>query len=147
MLERFLKHLKREKRVFEAFQVEVSTYCSVECQMCPRLLFSEQWIFQNMPLETFQKIGQYFHLTKWVHLQGWGEPLENEQLIQMVSLVKKANRLASLTTNGIRLTEEISERLLEQGIDNIVVSVGGATKEDHERLRVGSKRLGNSTTY
>ena len=138
MLEKIFKHLKKDKRVFEAFQVEVSTYCSMECQMCPRSLFSEQWIFQNMPLETFQKIGEYFRLTKWVHLQGWGEPLENEELIQMVNLVKKVNCLASLTTNGVRLTEEISERLLEEGIDNMVISVGGATKQDHERLRMGS---------
>ncbi len=138
MLEKFFKHLKKDKRLFEAVQIEVSTYCSLECQMCPRTFFSEQWIFQNMRMETFEKISQYFHLTKWIHLQGWGEPLENENLIQMVNLAKKANCLASLTTNGIRLTENISKSLLDEGIDNIVVSVGGPTKAEHEKLRVGS---------
>ncbi|MBW2148681.1 MAG: SPASM domain-containing protein [Deltaproteobacteria bacterium] len=106
--------------------------------MCPRTFFSEQWIFKNMSMETFQKIGGYFPLTKWVYLQGWGEPLENENLIEMVRLAKRANCLTGFTDNGVNLTDDISRELLSEGIDLVVISMGGATKESHEMLRVGS---------
>jgi MoaA/NifB/PqqE/SkfB family radical SAM enzyme len=138
MFRKILNQLKKEKRSFESFQIEISTYCSLDCQMCPKAFFSEQWIFKNMSMETFGKIAHYFHSAKWVHLQGWGEPLENENLIQMVDMAKKANCLASLTTNGMLLTKDISRKLLDAGLDNIVISIAGANGADHERLRVQS---------
>lgn len=91
-----------------------------------------------MSMETFKKISSYFCLAKWVHLQGWGEPLENENLIEMVHLAKQSNCLASFTTNGVNLTEEISMKLLAEGLDLIVVSIGGDNKLGHEILRAGS---------
>jgi len=138
MLNKFLKKLRTERKMLQAVQVEVSTYCSLECQMCPRTFFSEQWLFQNMSMETFQQISKYFHLSKWVHLQGWGEPLENENIVEMVRLVKQAGCLAGFTDNGVNLKEELSKDLLNVGIDLIVISIGGATRESHGILRIGS---------
>lgn len=138
MLERLSKVFKRERRTFEAFQIEVSTYCSLECQMCPRAVFAEQWIFQNMSMEAFQKIGQYFHLTKSIHFEGWGEPLENENLIQMLHLAKQAGCLTGLTTNGVHLTEDMANQLLSDGLDLIMVSAGEAVETNYERSRIGS---------
>ncbi len=138
MLGRLSKVFKRERRAFEAFQIEVSTYCSLECQMCPRAVFAEQWIFQNMSMETFQKINQYFPLTKWVHIEGWGEPLENENLIQMLHVAKQAGCLTGLSTNGVYLTEDISSELLSEGLDLIVVSTGEAAQTNEKRSTSGS---------
>ena len=60
---------KRERREFNCFQVEISSYSSMECRLCPQAVFAEQWVFQNMSLETFQKIGSYFHLARRVDLR------------------------------------------------------------------------------
>ena len=138
MFKKISKIFKSKRHPFEAFQVEVSTYCSLECQMCPRTFFAEKWIFQNMSMETYKQIQRHFGLTKWVYLQGWGEPLENENFMEMVSLAKEAQRLVGVTTNGVHLTEETASRLLDEEIDMVVVSFGGATKESHEALRIGS---------
>ena len=32
---------------FEAFQIEISSYSSLECKICPRAVFAEKWLFQN----------------------------------------------------------------------------------------------------
>jgi MoaA/NifB/PqqE/SkfB family radical SAM enzyme len=138
MFKRFPDFFKRKRRIFNTFQIEVSTYCSLECQVCPRAVFAGKWIFRNMSVETFQKIGQYFSLAKWIQIEGWGEPLENENLIQMLQLAKQAGCGTGLTTNGVHLTEETSSELLSTGLDLIVVSAGEAVGADHEQPPPGS---------
>src|SRR5512139_3385608 len=123
MLKKLAGIFKREHQDFESFQIEVSTYSSLECQVCPRAVFAEQWIFQNMSVETFEKISQHFHLTRWVSFRGWGEPLENENIISMLRLAKEKECLTSLTTNGTHLNKDLSHQLLTEGLDLIVVSV------------------------
>ncbi len=80
-----------DRREFDTFQIEVSTFSSLECQVCARSVFSEKWVFQNMSLETFQKIRPHFPRTRWVSFHGWGDPLENENLLKMVRQVREAD--------------------------------------------------------
>lgn len=138
MLRKISKMLTRKQRPFEAFQVEVSTYCSLECQMCPRTFFTEKWIFQDMSMATYKEIQKYFGLTRWVYLQGWGEPLENKHFMEMLHIAKEAKCRVGATTNGVHLTEKNVSMLLDEGIDLVVVSFGGVTRESHEALRKGS---------
>ncbi|MBM4332350.1 MAG: hypothetical protein FJ117_14240 [Deltaproteobacteria bacterium] len=138
MLKKLASIFKSGRREFEAFQIEISTYSSLECHICPRAVFAEQWIFQNMSLETFQNIGRYFHSTKWVAIRGWGEPLENENIIPMLRLAKEKDSLTSLTTNGIHLTGDLSHHLLTSGLDLLIISLELATPEIKESLPIGS---------
>ena len=128
MIKSLTKFFKREHQDFETFQIEVSTYSPLECQVCPRAVFAEQWIFQNMSLETFQIIGQYFHLTRWVSFRGWGEPTENENIISMLRLAKEKGCLTGLHTTGIHLTEEFAHQLIDVGLDLLGVSLELATR-------------------
>ncbi|MDI6655147.1 MAG: radical SAM protein, partial [Candidatus Hydrothermarchaeota archaeon] len=50
----------------------------------------------------------------------------------------KAFCSVGIVTNGMTLTEETSRRLIELGLDFITVSMAGAAKETHERIRIGS---------
>jgi len=138
MLEKLAGIFKRDRREFEAFQIEVSTYCSLECQLCPRTFFAEQWIFQQMSMETFQKIASHFDRTEWVSFHGWGEPLENENILPMLHQAKQANCLTSLTTNGLHLTEDLSHQLLTQDLDLILISFEGAMKGVQENFGIGA---------
>ncbi|MCX5906654.1 MAG: hypothetical protein NTY64_05550, partial [Deltaproteobacteria bacterium] len=138
MFKSLKKIFKREHRDFEALLIEVSTYSSLECQMCPRAVFAEQWIFQKMPLETFHKISQHFHRTRWVSFQGWGEPLENENVIPMLALAKQSGCLTGLTTNGANVTEDLAGELLAADLDLLTVSLEGPTAAISESLPVGS---------
>ena len=134
MLKGLAKLIMGDRREFEAFQIEVSTYSSLECQICPRAVFAEKWIFQNMPLETFRMISEHFPLTRWVSFRGWGDPLENENLLEMLHLTKRAECGTALTTNGSLLTEEVSRRLLETDLDVLVVALELATQAIQDSL-------------
>lgn len=130
--------LKKTDRDFEAFQIEASTYSSLECPVCPRDIFGERWIFRTMPMETFEEIGRFFHLTQWVSFCGWGDPMENEHLIPMIRLAKGKGCLAGLSTNGAHLDEAISGELLSSGLDLIVVILEATTHDAREAIVAGS---------
>lgn len=91
-----------------------------------------------MPFETFEKISQYFTHAKWVYLSGWGEPLLNKRIFDMVRLAKDSGCSTGFTTNGMLLTEKTCGRLVELELDILGISIAGATMKTHEAIRVGS---------
>jgi MoaA/NifB/PqqE/SkfB family radical SAM enzyme len=135
MFEKLVQVFKKPHRPFDSFQIEASTFSPVDCQVCPRAVFAEHWIFQNMSPETFQGIRRHFPLAHAVSFRGWGEPLENENIVGMVESAKEADCLTTLTTNGVVLTEDLSRRLIAAGLDGIVVSLELATQDIQESLR------------
>ena len=139
MLSGIAKLLKRERREFEVFQIEVSSYSSLECKICPRAIFAEKWLFQNMPLDTYQKISGNFPRVKWVIFQGWGDPLENENFPAMFQIARQAECLTGLVTNGFYLTEELSRKLIEEKLDFIIVCLEETPPAEEEGLRMSSE--------
>lgn len=136
------KIFKRSQRSFEVFQIEASSYRSPEGETRPRAIFAEQWIFQNMSMETFQGIEKYLPLTQWVFFGGWGDPLENRHLVWMLRRAKQAQCLIRLTTNGTLLSDELSQQLLSEGLDTLIVDLDGAVRTVPESLQGGSELKG-----
>jgi MoaA/NifB/PqqE/SkfB family radical SAM enzyme len=134
----YMKKLRIKSKPFLAFQIEPTSKCQLKCVMCPRTVFSDEWVSGDMSISVYKKISRYFHLVDHVHLQGWGEPLLHPELSLMIQIAKAENCRVSLTTNGILLKHNLSEELLKKGLDTIAVSIAGATKETHESMRCGS---------
>lgn len=124
---------------FNCFLIDVATACPLKCVMCPRTAFiSEIGRRNDMPLETYKKIARYFSHAKFVYFTGWeGEPLLHKDIFTMVKIAKESCS-AGIVTNGIALTEETSRKLIELGLDFITVSMAGAAKETHEKIRARS---------
>lgn len=125
-------------RPFEAFQVEVTSRCNLKCVMCPVTVLAERWPQRDMPWETFERVAKAFGRVKWVHLQGWGEPLLHRRIFDMIAHAKSAGCRVGFTTNGTRLTPQTGARLLDLGLDLMAVSIAGASPATHEAIRVGS---------
>jgi MoaA/NifB/PqqE/SkfB family radical SAM enzyme len=134
----YLKKFRITGKPFLAFQIEPTSRCQLKCVMCPRTVFSDEWVNGDMPLPAYTNISRYFHLVKYVHLQGWGEPLLHPELPAMVAIAKAEHCKVSLTTNGILLTQNMSEELIRKGLDTIVISIAGAVRVTHEDIRRGS---------
>ena len=131
------KRKEEDEKQLEAIQVEVSASCNTRCTFCPtsKLKYPGP---DMMDLELFRKLVPYFSMSKWVYLQGWGEPLLNKDFWQMVELVKGTGVKVGFTTNGTLLDQENIKSVFTCGIDLISVSIAGATEENHGRLRSGS---------
>ncbi|KJS88174.1 MAG: hypothetical protein JM58_02020 [Peptococcaceae bacterium BICA1-8] len=132
---------KKDNKLFDAIQIEVSAACNLKCKFCPTTYLNskDEWKFLTLP--TFKKLEPYFKLTRWVYLQGWGEPLINKDIWDMVSIVKEAGSQVGFTTNGTLLKEEVIDRLVLFNVDLVSTSIAGASAETHEKLRVNSSFL------
>lgn len=85
--------------------------------MCPKSFF--RWKAMDMSFEDFKKIP--FSRFRYAHLQGWGEPLLNPELGEMIEFAKKSCKV-SLTTNGL-LLPEWKEEIAK--LDLIAISIAG----------------------
>lgn len=129
-------------RIFNYFLIDVVTACQLKCIMCPRTVFiAKLGRHDNMSLEAYKKIAKYFQHAELVYFTGWeGEPLLHKDIFAMVRIAKVFCSVG-IVNNGVALTEEASRRLIELGLDYITVSMAGAAKETHERIRVGSELI------
>jgi len=126
-------------RPFEAFQIEVTSRCTLRCVMCPRVALADRWPSLDLPWGAFQRIADAFRHTRFVHLQGWGEPLLHPRLFDMIAAAKAAGCQVGFTTNGMLLDRPARERLVSLEVDLVAISIAGATRRTHEGIRVGSE--------
>jgi hypothetical protein len=64
-----------------------------------------------------------------VAFMGLGEPLLHPRLLDMVRLAKRRGLRAEVTINALLLDDELAAGLLEAGLDQLVVSIDGASAE------------------
>lgn len=124
--------------------VEACNVCNFRCAFCPtgdaELLRSVERPKGFMDMHLFEKIladlREFRGRIDKVHLQKEGEPLLNKHLPRMIEAAKKAQvaRTISVTTNASLLDREMSIRLLEAGLDFIVISVEHVTDEGYREL-------------
>lgn len=119
--------------------VETITHCNLKCFMCfqsydppkPELMDIE--VFRGAIDEGIRK-----GLCS-VKTQYRGEPLLDNRMIEMVRYAKDRGVVeVSFNTNATLLDEERTKGLVEAGLDKIICSVDGCTKEVYEDVRTGA---------
>lgn len=125
------------KKVFFAFQIEITNRCGSPCKMCIK---SEYRDYEpcDMSLKDFYRLLPFLPLTEHVVLEGWGESLLHPDLLEFIRLSKKAGAKVGFVTSGLGLTEKKAEELLKEGIDFLGFSFAGATPLIHESIRPSS---------
>ena len=120
-------------------EIEASSACQMRCPMCKTTQMIKQGvIFQGkMDMDLYRKIindtvGQSLYSIK---LSWRGEPLLNPNIIDMVRYAKdKGVRDVAFLSNGERLTPELTEGLVDAGLDWISISFDGMG-EVYESIR------------
>jgi MoaA/NifB/PqqE/SkfB family radical SAM enzyme len=127
--------------------IETTNNCNLRCVMCG-INFAKE-AFGAITWELFQKIideGVQHGLCS-IKLNWRGEPLLHPRVVDMVRYAKEKGIVeVQFNTNGQLLTEEKARGLIEAGLDRIIFSVDGATKETYEKIRRGGiyERLVNN---
>lgn len=117
--------------------IETAAVCDLACSFCYR-----QWIAtpdKLMRQELYEQlIDQCAELgVPSVKLNWRGEPMLHPKLPQLVEYAKRAGILEALiNTNAVTLTEQKARALIEAGLDVLIYSFDGGTKETYERMRV-----------
>jgi MoaA/NifB/PqqE/SkfB family radical SAM enzyme len=122
---------------------ETSSVCNLKCIHCPghgtklnqvkhQMGFIEYTLFERLMNEVDT------HGKREISLHKHGEPLLHPEIIRIVKRVKhNVNHKVYFTTNGNRLTKEVSRVLLENKIDIINISLGAISPEIYKKVRGG----------
>ena len=73
-----------------------------------------------------------------VAFMGLGEPLLHPRFLDMVLLAKRRGLRTEVTTNALLLTTGLASGLLKAGLDQLVVSIDGASAEAFGSVRSGA---------
>jgi radical SAM protein with 4Fe4S-binding SPASM domain len=117
--------------------IESTAKCNLFCPMCPRetLYFPPR----DMDLSLFHKIiDEAKDFLEFAVPYGVGEPLLNPEIYDMIAYCKKLGVPTGISTNATALTEEAGRRLIEAGLDYIILAFDGASRETFEKYRKGA---------
>ena len=131
--------------------IEPTNLCNLRCPLCPTGTGTLNRPSGIMPLKRFQaimaEIGDYvWHLTLW----NWGEPFLCEDVYDMIRIAHEKRIFTRISTNGHFLIEGNIDKLIQTGLDNLIVAIDGASEEtfslyrqkgDFEKVRRGLRKI------
>jgi MoaA/NifB/PqqE/SkfB family radical SAM enzyme len=98
----------------------------------------KRWANRHLPIELFHELVPFLKHADLVYLQGWGEPLLHDNFFEMVRICKDRGKHVGFTTNGMLLTEDTMQMLVELQLDIIAVSFAGTIPGTHNQIRKGT---------
>jgi len=116
--------------------------CNFKCNFCPCNVsdFQVEERHKLMTWELFEKIADDLQAfqgqVKVINVYGFGEPLLNPRVADMVKILKEKNlsREVRITTNGSLLDEKKAKQLIDAGIDTVRVSVEALSTQGYREL-------------
>ena len=122
--------------------IEPASVCNLRCPYCSVLQTSELLPTGVMDLARYKDL-----LDQITSRPGYrppldlfyrGEPLVNPHFAEMAGYAKAKGLTVGTSTNAVLLTAGTREAILDSGLDVMIVSFDGATKESYEVHRVGA---------
>ena len=121
--------------------IEPTNACNLNCSMCPRSISHRNVGYMNFRI--FKKIideCKNYRQMRTIDLQKDGEPLLHPELFDFIKYAKAANvcEVLRFGTNGVLLSSDVSQKLIDLGLDMITISLDGATAATYEKIRRNS---------
>ncbi len=117
---------------------EPTTSCNLRCPECPSGLRSftretgmlDPGFFRQTIDELYKDI---LYLTFYFQ----GEPFLHPQFSEMVKYASEIKIYTATSTNAHFLNDETAKKIVESGLDRLIISIDGTTQETYEQYRVG----------
>ena len=125
------------KRIFSylTLQIEPTRECNLNCKICMRRHLEEKE--GSLSFEHFKHILDAYNF-RYVGLHGWGEPLLNPELFDMLNYAKSRGVIANLTTNGILVEEHVRD-IIASGLNALAFGIYSIDSLD--RFKTGLEKL------
>jgi len=126
-----------------AVDIETANACNLRCTMCHQ---STGWLKEDqkvlLDFATLERvvteaveIGVHSMKVNWR-----GEPLLHPEIVRIVKFIKDHGiPEVMMNTNGILMTRQIADGLINAGLDRIIFSCDGISKRTYEKIRRGAK--------
>ena len=120
------------------YDLAVSVVCDIKCPLCPRQKLREAVRSGFMKPKHFEPVLPYLRFSHRTGLYGLGEPFLNKNFFTFLEAARAQGTYTMTSTHGMSLTDEMSRRLIDSGLDELAVSIDGATRRTFNRLREGA---------
>jgi len=100
-------------------QVEPTSACNLDCKICMRRNLERPTT--SLSLDNFRKILDSGNF-RYVGLLGWGEPLLNQHLFEMIEYAETKGVGTNLTTNGTLISEKM-DQIFGSGLREIAFGI------------------------
>lgn len=115
--------------------IEPTNICNLKCLFCTQSISKRQK--GMMSLDNFRKIAELLPRSiREVQLHFAGESVLNKDLPEMIKILRDKDIKTILSSNGT-LPFENYENIINAGLDQLIISFDGATKEVYEQYRKG----------
>ena len=114
--------------------LESTNRCNELCDQCPRTHLQRE-SDRDLTLADVERITSQLPVLERVVLHGLGEPLLNPELPEIVAHLRSRGAYVLFNSNATALSERMGRRLIEADLNELRVSLDGATPETYGRVR------------
>ena len=118
--------------------IDPTNICNLRCPLCVTGQHNNVRTHGMMAFEEFIRIIE--DLKRWlykVRFYSWGEPLLNEDIYRMISYANINNIGTELSTNFHQFSSQDLEKLIDSGLELLIISFDGAKDETYQKYRIG----------
>lgn len=122
----------------ESLSIEPTNLCNLKCPECPSGNNSMTRPRLFMPLEKYKSlIDESKNTLAYLQLFFQGEPFLHPKLFDLIHYATSHGIYTVTSTNGQFLRSENCDKIVNSGLQRIIISVDGTTQESYEKYRVG----------
>lgn len=135
-----LDDLEEHKKFPQFFQIETVRVCNSRCTFCAvdqwdkSVPFMSDYLYDKIA----EEMADYTDWIRFVALQRAGEPLLDKKIYARTKKLKDIGvKFVTGSTNASLLNEENATKLLEPGIDELMISIDSVDRAEYEAVRRG----------
>ena len=121
------------------FMIESTSICNLKCPLCPVPHNLHRQTGHMQPHTFKDVIDDIAGYAKKMDLWNFGEPFLNPNIFEMIKYATDRKIKVRVSTNSTFLGEEEIEKVFWSNLSSIIVCLDGASKQTHERYRIGSE--------
>lgn len=119
-------------------QIELTNVCNLNCVMCPTQKQTRKRGFLSK--EDFAKIlDSYGASLEILDFDFMGETLIHPEYDWFIQEAKKRGIKTAVSTNATFLTKEHSQRIIDSGLDHLIISIDDVQAGKYDEIRKGAK--------
>jgi MoaA/NifB/PqqE/SkfB family radical SAM enzyme len=120
--------------------IDPCNYCNLRCPLCPTGIGT---LGRQQAMLSLAHFKQYFDpLSDYLfeaYMHNWGESLLNKEVFDMIAYAQSRNVGTNLSSNLSDTTSRDLDRLLDSGLEYLIVSLDGTTEQSYSKYRVRGK--------
>ncbi len=120
------------------YNIATSVVCNIKCVFCPRQTFGPEIDSGFLKADFYDPVVPHLEAALRTGLFGLGEPFLNKRFFEFLAAAKAQGTYCMTSSHGMSLKPEVIDKILDHGLDELCVSLDGATARTVNFLRNGA---------